>query len=217
MSSADSSDLVQTELELGDDPEVPPAAAKAPEQVLVLPLVDLQRVAVCGDDLVRDNVVAGEAESPGEPAHASAEGQPADSGVGDVSRRCRQADLLSSPVQIAQQSAALHPRPAGIGIYPDGAQSGQVDQQAVVRHANTQDAVAAAADADLEAAPAGKLDGDRHIRAAGASNRHRWAAVDHRVPHGSSRVVAVVAGQHHRPSRRRRSWLTSTRPVLLLI
>ena len=45
----------------------------------------------------------------------------------------------------------------------------------------------------------GKVDGDRHISAAGASHRHRWAAVDHRVPHGTSRVIAVVAGQHHPP------------------
>ena len=51
-------DLVEPELELGDDPEVSSAAAQPPEQVLVLRFTDTQRRTLRGDDLVRDDVVA---------------------------------------------------------------------------------------------------------------------------------------------------------------
>ena len=53
----DRADLVQAELELGDDPEVAAAAAQRPEQVGVLVVARPGDPAVGGDDLRGDEVV----------------------------------------------------------------------------------------------------------------------------------------------------------------
>ena len=58
-------DLVQRELELGDDAEVAAAAADRPEQVRVLGLGGGPRLAVGGDHARRDQVVDGEPADPG--------------------------------------------------------------------------------------------------------------------------------------------------------
>jgi hypothetical protein len=50
---------VKLELELRDDPEVAAAAAQPPEQLAVVVLVRVDDAAVCGDDVCRDEVVAG--------------------------------------------------------------------------------------------------------------------------------------------------------------
>ena len=69
---------VQPEVERGDDTEVAASAAEAPEQLRVLGSRRGDRAAVGGDDLGREQVVAGEAELALEPAAATAEREPAD-------------------------------------------------------------------------------------------------------------------------------------------
>ena len=198
---------VQPELELGDDAEVAAAAAEPPEQVRVLGLVDMQPAAVGGDQLERLHVVAREPEPAREPAHATAERQPADAGVGDVARGRGQPVLHRGAIERAEQRPALHPRTPALGIDADAAHRREVDHQAALRNAQPEHAVPSAAHADLEIALAAEMDrlGDL-VRVRAAHDRPR-PAVDHRVPHRPGLVVtrgavlqepAVRRRTHHR-------------------
>ena len=198
---------MQPELELGDDAEVAAAAAQPPEQVRVAGLVDVQPVAVGGDQLERRHVVARQPEPAREPAHPAAERQAADAGVGDIARGRGQPMLHRGAVERAEQRPALHPRASALGIDADAAHRRQVDHQAAVRDAQPEHAVPSGAHADLEvplAAVADRL-GDV-VRARAAHDRPR-PAVDHRVPHRPCLVVsggavfqeaAVRRSAHHR-------------------
>jgi hypothetical protein len=64
---------VQLELERGDDPEVPAAAAKRPEELGVVLVVDCPEPAVRGHQLDRGDAVRGEPELARVPADAAAE------------------------------------------------------------------------------------------------------------------------------------------------
>src|SRR5215216_5945449 len=158
-------------------------------------LADSQGRAVRCHDLVRHDVVACQAEAPGQPAHAAAKGEPANSGVRHVASRRRQAELLCGTVQVAKESTAAYPRTAYVRIHTDGAHARQIDQQSIVWHADPQDAVATASDAGLEVVLAGEVDGGRHIRVADAAHGHSRVTIDHRVPDAAGRVITIVAWQ----------------------
>jgi hypothetical protein len=72
---------VQGKLELGHHAEVAAPAAQRPVQVRMLGAAGRHQPPVGGHHLAGDDVVAGQAVLAGEPAHAAAEGQPADAGV----------------------------------------------------------------------------------------------------------------------------------------
>lgn len=124
---------MEAELELGDDPEVPAAAAQPPEQVRVLRLARVQDLAVGGHDLEAGHVVAGQAELPGKPAHSPAEGQAADTGVETLPAVVASLDGWAARSK-APSSAPLHQGPAPARVDPDSAHQGQVNHQAVARH-----------------------------------------------------------------------------------
>jgi hypothetical protein len=142
-------DLVQPELELGDHPEVPAPAPDRPEQVGVLVLRRAQDPPVSDDDLGRDEVVDRQAGLPGQPPHAAAQGEPADTRVADDPGRHRQAMALGGGVYVAQQGAALHPGTPGVGIDADTVEPAEVDHHAALADRVARHAVRAAADRDL--------------------------------------------------------------------
>ena len=213
---------VQPELELGDDAEVAAAAAQAPEQVRVTGLVDMQPVAVGGDQLVRLHVVARQPEPAREPAHAAAERQPADAGVGDVARGRGQSMLHRGAIQRAEQRAALHPCATALGIDADAAHRSQVDHQPAVGDAQPEHAVPSAAHADLEVALAAVPDRLGHVVRVRAAHDRARPAVDHRVPHRPCLVVprgavlqepAFRRSTHRRAMRRRAGRTAATGPA----
>ena len=184
--------LVQAKLELRDDPEVAAATAERPEEVGVLVGGDSQPLAIGGDERIGLHVVAGEPELAGQPAHASAEGQAAHAGMGDVPRRRGQSVLLGGPVERAQQSPAADRGTAGDRVDPDAAHRRQIDHEAAVRHGQAEHAVPAAFHADLEARIPAVENGSRDVGRARATRDERRAPVNHRVPHRAMRVVFVV-------------------------
>src|SRR5690606_6192918 len=141
--------LVQLELELGDDAEVAAAAAQPPEQLAVAVPAGSDVLAVGGDEREGDDVVAGQAVLAGQPAHAAAEGEPADAGVGDVAGGGGQAVRLGGAVERAEQGAALDAGAAAERVHPYAAHQGQVDHEAVVGDGEAGGVVPAAAYADL--------------------------------------------------------------------
>src|SRR4051794_38562088 len=75
-------------------------------------------LAGSGDDLVADDVVARQAELPGQPAHAAAQGQAADTRVRHIAGRSPESVLLRRPIQLAELRAATDPRAPAFGIDP---------------------------------------------------------------------------------------------------
>ena len=186
-------DRVQPELELGHDAEVAAAAAQAPEQLRVAGLVDTQPLALGRDQLVRRDVVARQPEPAREPAHPAAERQPADAGVGHVAGGRGQSMLHRGAVERAEERPALHPRAAALGIDTDAAHRGQVDLEPVLRDAEAEHAVPAAAHADLEVLLAAVADRLGHVVRARAADDRPRPAVDHGVPHRPGLVVSGSA------------------------
>ncbi len=198
---------LQAELELGHDAEVAAAAAQAPEQLGIAARVDMEPVALGGDQLVRRHVVARQPEPAREPAHPAAERQPADAGVGHVARGRGQSVLHRGVIERAEQRPALHPRATALRIHADAVHRGQVDRHTTLRDAQPEHAVTAAADAELEVALAAVADRLGHVVRARAAHDRAWPAVDHRVPYRPSLVVsgaavfqepAVSRSAHHR-------------------
>lgn len=143
-------DLVQLELEVGDDTEVSAAAADRPEEIGVLVLGGPQDAPVGHDDLRRDQVVHREAALPGQPAHPAPEGEPADAGVADHPHRHGQAVRLGGGVEVGDQGAALGAGASGLRVDDHPVEPAQVDHQPVVAHGVPGHAVRATPDGDLQ-------------------------------------------------------------------
>jgi hypothetical protein len=188
---------VQPELELGDHPEVAAAATQTPEQVRTLGGGGAHDLTFGGHQRVGLDVVAGQPELPGEPAHASAQREPANAGMGDVAGGRGQAVRVGREVERAQQRAALDRRAPPGRVDLHAVEEPQVDLKAAVGHGQARDAVAAALDADLHPAPPPVPD-DRHdILGRGATRDKRRAPVERGIPDLAARVVAVITGRQH--------------------
>jgi hypothetical protein len=192
-------DRMEPELELGDDAEVAAAAAQAPEQLRVSGRVDAEPVALGGDQLIRRHVVARQPEPAREPAHAAAERQAADAGVGDIARGRGQSMLHRRAIERAQQRPALHRGATARRIHAHAAHRAQVDHEPAVRDAHAEHAVPSAAYANLEVLFAAVTDRLGHVVRARAAHDRPRPPVDHRVPH---RPGLVVSGRtlHQEPT-----------------
>ena len=141
---------VQPERPPGDDAEVAAPAAQAPEQLGVLLAVGAHHITGRGDDLGRDQVVAGEPELGGQVADPAAESKAGDSGGADHAARGDQAVGLGGGVEVRPRGAALRDGEPSLGIDFDGAHPGQVDHQAVVDGAVAGRVVSSATHRDLQ-------------------------------------------------------------------
>ena len=106
----DRTNLVELEVERGDDAKVAAAAAQAPEELRVLLLRRHDLTAVGSHDLGRDQVVAGEAELALEPATAAAECETRDAGARDTAAGDGEAVLLRRGVELAPGEPAFGAR-----------------------------------------------------------------------------------------------------------
>ena len=104
--AVDRPDVVQGELERGDDAEVPAAAAQRPEQVLVLVLARDEDAAVGGDHLGAHEVVARQAAAAREVADAPAQRQTAHAGGRDDAPGRGEAEGVGGVVEVAPRGAA---------------------------------------------------------------------------------------------------------------
>jgi hypothetical protein len=150
----DAVERVEGELERGNDAEVRARAAHRPEEIGVLALVGAHEAAVGRDHLDRAEVVDREAVLALEPAHAAAEGQPANAGVRHDAHGTNEPVCLRRCVKLAEERAAVHARCARLRVHARAAHAREIDDQTAVARPIARRAVPAAAD------------GDQHVRAA---------------------------------------------------
>ena len=184
---------VQAESQLRGDAEVAAAAVQRPEELGVLVLGGAHGAAVDGEQLDREQVVAGQAELALDPARTTAQGEAGDARRRDAPAGGGEAVGLASRVEVAPGGTTLHGGRASRRIDRDGVHPAQVDRQAAVGEASAGDAVATAADRDLEAALEHESKGRRHVLGIPALGDRGRALGDHRVEDRTGLLVTAVA------------------------
>ena len=196
-------ELVELELELGDDAEVRAGATDTPEEIRVLVLARGDELAVGGDDVDGEQLVDGQPEFPHQPADPTAERESGEAGMRNDSGRHREPELLRLAVELAQKDSRLCARGPLLWIDADSLHRAEVDQQCVVGHGEAWEAVAAASDGDVDAGSAREPNCRHDVGNPGAARDQRRAAVDRAVPDASLGVVGRILAADELASQRR--------------
>jgi hypothetical protein len=146
--------------------------------------------AVSSNDIGRNQGITAEAMLATEPPQPTAEGQSCDAGLGDDTKRRREAEGLGLAVEISQRCAASGPRPADNRIDTHGVHARKIDHHAVVARGIAGDIVTAAANSYQEVIFSGKSDRTDHIGCTAASDNNGWAFIRQCVPNSARLVVA---------------------------
>jgi hypothetical protein len=188
---------VQAELESGRDREVAAAAPDRPEQVRVGLGVDVQEPAVGGDQLGGQQVVDGEAVLADEVADAAGERDSPDTDRAGVAEPGGEAVGADGGRVIARGQSRLGPRGASLGVDVQRPHGGEVEHDPAVGGAVPGEAVAAAADCELEAGVARERDDARHVGGVCCADDGRRPAVEPAKEDGACLVVPGVIGRDH--------------------
>ena len=185
---------VQAKVETRDDPEVPAAAPKPPQQLGVVLGARQRHRPVGSDELGADEGVARQPVLRGQVADPAAEGQSRHAGRPDDAARRDQAVRLRGGVEVEPRRAAGSAGDACAGIHLDRAQLREVDHEPVVADAVAGRVVTASAHCDLELVRAREVECGRDVARAGAARDDRGPAVDERVEAAARGVVPGVGG-----------------------
>ena len=192
----DRAERMELIFERRDDAEVAAAAAQAPEQIGVFVLARMDEAAVRGDDIGRDQVVAGEAVHAHQPADPATQRQAGDAGRRDSAAGRREAKRLRLVIELLVGDAGF-----GVDAFPrridaDRLHRREIDHHAVLTDGAAADVVAAAADGERQRRLLGERNRSDDVGGAGAANDGGGAAVDRAV---------VDRGESSRSPRQRRS------------
>ena len=154
-------------------------------------------LAVGGDDLRRDEVVAGESEATGQVADPPTQGEPGDSRGRDDPTGRRETERGRRLVEVAPGRPTLGASGALRRIDGHRPHAGQVGHDAVVDRTEPRDAVAAAAHGQGEPVLTGEVDRSGDVRRIRAPDDDRGPPIDHRVVDVAGLVVTVVARRNH--------------------
>ncbi len=194
---------MELELELGDDAEVPAAAAQPPVELGVLALARVDEPTVGGDDVGADEVVAREPVLPHQPADPAAEREAGHTGRRDEAAGRGEPVRLGLVVDVGPDGAAADGRLSHGRVHAHAVHGREVDHHAVVAGREARDAVAAAADGDRQVVAPCKADGCDHVgRAGAADDERRPVAVVGAVPDATGFLVARVGRGDHLPLNR---------------
>ena len=153
-----------------------------------------QQLAVGRYDVDGEQVVDREAVLAHQPADATAEGEPGDSGMAHDSAGGGQAVRLRLVVDVAPQRTTLHPGPAVGRIDPHAPHRREVDDDPVVANGGARHVVASAPYGNLQIVVAGETDGRDHVGGPDASGDQLRAPVNGTVPDCTGDVVVGVVG-----------------------
>ena len=188
------SDGMQPVLQRGRDPEVPAAATQAPEQLGVLVLARVHELAVGGDDVGGEQVVAGQADLAHEPADAAAEREPGDPRAGHEPAGHRETERLGLVIEVRPGAAALGDGRAARRVDAHRGHARQVDDDAAVAGRVSGKRMPTAADGHDEVLAAREVDRPHDVGDAGALDDQRRPLVVRAVPDRPRLVVALVLG-----------------------
>ena len=189
-------ELVQAQLERGDDPEVATASAQRPVKVLVLLGAGAYAPAVGKHHLGRHEVVDGHPVPAPLMGDAAAERQPGDSGLRHDAAGRGQPERRGHCVDLGPGGAALHVHAAPRRIHIHGTHGREVDHQAAVGRRGAGHVVATAAHGQLETALARETHGGRHVGGVRAARDQGGPLVDHSVPDLPGLVVGRMVGRY---------------------
>src|SRR5579883_1993371 len=184
---------METVLECGGHAEIPAAAMQAPEEVGVLAGAGRAQPPICGHDVHRKQVIAGQPEAAHEVAEAASEREPGDARGGDEAAGGGEAKGLRLVIELGPGNAPLGTYGARSRINPDALHGRQVDHQAAVAHGAAGDVVAAATDGDRQLQGPREGNGLDHVSDPGAAGDEGRSLVDHAVPDLSRCIVALVS------------------------
>ena len=187
-------------LERGDDPEVSPATAQAPEEVLVLIPTSLDKPTIGGDHVDREQVVRGEPELALQPAAASAQGEARNLGVGHAPTRNGEAELLPLPVELAPGETGLSTRRPSLGIHPHPLHGGEIHYNAPLTHIVSGDRVPATPYRQCQVVILSEAHRRHHIGLAGAAGDQGRSTVYHGVEQYPSGIISIVVRTHQLPA-----------------
>lgn len=179
------------------DAEVASAAAQRPEQIGVVLLVHLEKLAVGGHDLGADEVVDRQTVLADEEPDAAGQRDPAEADAPSVAQAGRQAVLAGRLGVAAGGDAGLRPRGPAVGIDLDGVHPREVENDAAVRRPEPGGAVAAAAHGELGAGLACEPDDAGDVRCRAGTHDRRRPAVEAGEEDPPRIVVAGVVGRDH--------------------
>ena len=151
-------DGMETVLERGDHTKVAPTATQPPEEVGVLGVTDHPDLAVGGDEIDGEQVIAGQAVFIPQPAEAAAQGEARNAGIGVGAPGRRQAERLGLAVKLAPLDAPLGAHRVSHRIDPHAFHQGQVDHQAAVADARASEAMRPAAHGHQQVVLTGEVD-----------------------------------------------------------
>jgi hypothetical protein len=135
---------VSAVLERGDDSEIAATTAQCPEQVAVVGLTRNDELAVGGDDVGREEAVAGHPVGAAEPSLTASERETTDARGGDDPARRGKTEYLRLTIKVAPGGAATGARRARRNVHADAAHVGKVDDHSAVAGAEAGDVVATA-------------------------------------------------------------------------
>src|SRR5205823_9539734 len=122
-----------------------------------------QHAAVWGDDVGREEVVAGEPVLAHQPPDPAAQREAGDTGARDEAAGGGEAERLRFLVELAPDDAALGAGRLRARVDPDSLHRRQVEDEAVVAGAEAGDVVAAAAYGDDEVVLTGEAEAGDHV------------------------------------------------------
>ena len=186
----DRPDRVQAVLERGDDAEVRPGAAHAPEQIGVVVLAGGDELAVRSNEVDGEEVVDRRAVLAHQPADPAAERQAGDPGVRNDAADGGEPEVLRLAIELAPQHARLGAHRARCRVDSDALHRRKVDHEPAIADRMSADSVATGAHRDDQIALARVANGRDHVGDAGAACDPGRPAVDRAVPDPATGVIA---------------------------
>jgi hypothetical protein len=146
-----------------------------------------------GDDLGREQVVAGKTKPPHQEPDAAAESKSGDAGGWNDTTSSGQTVSLGGGIHLTPFDAPFGSRRPPLRIDLDAGHDRKVDHETVIEDGFAGDAVTAAFYREGKTLFAGEADGGGYIGCSGTAGDQRRALVDHPIPNPPGRVVASLA------------------------
>jgi len=190
---------MQVIFEGGGNAKISAAAAQGPEQIRVVLLTGMSKLAVRTDDVDADQVVDAEPETAHQQPDSPAERETRDTGVADGAERRGETEGLRRAIQFPEQHAALCVRSALLRIDADFLHRAHVDHQAALRHGVARHTVTAGVHAGEQLVRAGEVHRVDDVLRIGAAHDERRVSVEGRIPDATRGVIAFIGRQQQRP------------------